>query len=347
MTHGGPFDPFAVIGGFPVGKDGRVHTTFTHNPSTLRLSSANPNMQNLPRGNDSVIQRWVKECFVAPQGSVFWARDYAAIEARLVGYFAGSRDFLRWAGLGVHGLLASHILQRPADPAWSDADLKAYFKEIKKANPVMYDTAKRVVYLSLYMGTPRKMHYEYPKDFPTVKVAADLQDLFFELAPEIRTWHKNLCLRVDGSKLREGDVETPWSLGVCTVQNPFGYMHRFYNVLDWEKKGTQWVWSYGEDAKRLVATLPQGTAAGVIKRSARTLWYDYPWVGETLRLLIHDETLGECAERDLDECLATSKAVMEAPIEELPLDPAWGMGTHMVIPTEPKVGRCWADMKEV
>lgn len=343
MTRGDPFD---VVGGFPVGRDGRVHTSFTHNPSTLRLSSANPNMQNLPRGNSGAgdIQRWVKECFVAPKGRIFWARDYAAIEARLVGYFAGSQDFLRWANLGVHGLLASHILGQPADPAWSDTDLKAYFKEIKKLNPVMYDTAKRVVYLSLYMGTPAKMHHEYPKDFPTVKVASRFQSLFFDLAPEIKQWHKDLCIRVDGTKMREGEVNDPWSLGVCTVRNPFGYTHRFYNVLDWEKVGSQWVWSFGEDAKRLVSTLPQGTAAGIIKRSARELWYNYPWVGETLRLLIHDEIFGECREEALEECLQTSQDVMEAPVVELPLDPAWNMGTHLVVPTEAKVGRVWADM---
>lgn len=39
-----------IRGGMPIGPDGAIHTTFSHNPSTLRLASQNPNMQQLPRG---------------------------------------------------------------------------------------------------------------------------------------------------------------------------------------------------------------------------------------------------------------------------------------------------------
>ena len=342
-----------IVGGFPVGKDGRVHTTFTHNPSSLRLSSTDPNLQNIPRGKADEVERWVKECFVSPPGSLFWARDFSGIEAKLVGYFAGSARYCRLASLGVHAFLASHILGRPADLGWSDNDLRDYFKQIKKEDPVVYDTAKRICHGSNYMMTPRKMHYEYPETFPTIKHADALQGLYFDLFPEIRTWHKDLCFRVDGTKRKRADgIDTvdPWTLGVAYAQNPFGYIHRFYNVLDWERVryeggGSEWIWSYGEDAKRLVSNLPQGTAAAIIKRSAKTIWYEYPWVGETLRLLIHDEIFGEGREEAIAECLDISAKVMEAPIPELPLDPAWGMGEYLQIMTEAKVGRCWADMK--
>ena len=190
--------------GFPVGRDGRVHTTFTHNPSSLRFSSANPNLQNIPRGNGSEVQKWVKECFVAPAGSLFWERDFSAIEAVLVGYFAGAPDYIRFAKLGVHAFLASHIAGRPASLEWSDADLRAYFKKLKAEEPVIYDTAKRVIHGSNYMMTPRKMWYEYPETFRTIKSAAALQGLYFDLFPEIRDWHEDLCVRADGIKLRSG-----------------------------------------------------------------------------------------------------------------------------------------------
>jgi hypothetical protein len=343
-------DQPSVIGGFPVGADGRVHTIFTHNPSSLRLSSTDPNLQNLPRGNDSAIQKMVKEMFIAPDGWTFWARDYSGIEAVLVGYFASSHRYVRAAKLGVHAFLAGHIAGRPFDFKWSDADIKQAIKEIKK-DKIIYDTAKRVVHGSNYMMTPRKMQYEYPETFPTVAEAYKLQGLYFDIFPEIRQWHSDLCSRVDGTKLRSSvDVERvdPWTLGVCHARNPFGYTHRFYNVLDWEaieyEGKTEWVSSFGDDAKRLVSFLPQSTAAAIIKRATKRIWYDFPWIGQTLRLLIHDEIFGETKEEDLDQCLEISRVVMEEPIPELPLDPSWGMGEYLSIGTEPKVGKTWATM---
>jgi hypothetical protein len=335
-----------VTGGFPIGLDGRVHGTFTHNPSSLRLSMVEPNLQNIPRAKGGVGD-WVKECFVAGRGKEFWARDFSAIEAVLVGYFAGSERYVRFAKLGVHAYLASHIVGRPADLAWSTADLRDYFKVLKKEESPSYNLAKRIVHGGNYMMTPRKMHFEWTEEFPTIKAASVLQDLYFDLFPEIKTWHKELCLRVDGTKRRPSDDEPvgePWNMGVCFVQNPFGYVHRFYNVLDWDKVGKEWVWSFGEDAKRLASFLPQSTAAGIIKAAGKRLWYEYPWVGETMRLWIHDEIFGEADEADVQACLDVSGTVMEAPIEQLPLDPTWGMGPFLTIGTEAKTGRCWGDM---
>ena len=347
--------------GFPVGADGRTHPHFTHNPSSLRFSCVNPNLQNIPRGNDSEVQKWVKECFVAPSGSLFWERDFSAIEAVLVGYFAGAPDYIRFAKLGVHAYLASHIAGRPASLDWSDTDLRGYFKALKRDEPVIYDTAKRVVHLSNYMGTPRKMHYEYPETFKTIKSANNLQGLYFDLFPAIKSWHVQLCLSVDAAKRRPRDMGvedqlTPWSLGVCQVKNPFGYVHRFYNVLDWSKEPVgedpltrevkyDWRWHFGEDAKRLASILPQSTAAAIIKKAAKGIWYQHrDPVGESLRLLIHDSIFGESRKEAVEECLEVSRVIMEAPIPELPLDPTWGMGEFLTVGSEAKIGKSWAEM---
>ena len=125
-------------------------------------------------------------------------------------------------------------------------------------------------------------------------------------------------------------------------------MHRFYNVLDWVKdtKNNEWLWEFGEDAKRLISFLPQSTAAAILKRATKQVWNEFPDVGNTLRLLIHDEMFGETTTGGMVErCLAVSRTCMEQPIMELPLDSSWGMGTHLSIGTEAKVGQCWANMK--
>lgn len=342
----------AITKGMRVDASGRTHTTFTHNPSSLRLSSVDPNLQNIPRGSKDVddIENWVKQMFVAPSGSVFWERDYSGIEAVLVGRFANSARYTRLAKLGVHAFVASHILKRPADLGWSDADLSQYFKEIKEEKST-YDIAKRTVHASNYMVSPGKLVIEFPDIFRSTKVAKSLQDLYFELFPEIRTWHKDLCLRVDGDKKRRlenttGDID-PWTMGVCYARNPFGYVHRFYNVLDWKRnpQNGEWLWEFGEDAKRLISFLPQSTASAILKRAVKRIWYQYPDVAKSLRLLIHDAIFGEVEKGKLEMCLDISQMVMEAPIEELPLDPAWGMGEYLVIGSEAKVGESWGSMK--
>lgn len=325
------------------GPDGRIHTTFGHNPSSLRLCSFDPNLQNIPRGGG--FESYVKEIFVAPEGTLFWERDYSAIEAVLVGYFAGDPSYIRCAKLGIHDFLASHMLGRPADFSWPEGDLRGYFQEIKRDHKVIRDKAKRVIHGSNYMMSPRRCHELFPESFATVKDAAHLQSLYFSLFPAIRKWHRDLCVRVDGTKRRESDSEPdPWTLGVCYARNPFGYVHHFYNVMNWERIGTEWVSSFGEDAKRLVSFLPQSTAAAIIKKAAKRLFYETPWVGETLRLLIHDSILGEVPEGEVEQCLKISAEIMEAPIPELPLDPAWEMGEFLAIGTEAKVGKSWGEM---
>jgi hypothetical protein len=178
--------------------------------------------------------------------------------------------------------------------------------------------------------------------------------VYFELFPEISKWHDDLCQRVDGTKRRPQDRELdegddsgvgPWTFGVAYARNPFGYVHHFYNVLDWEKINGEWYSSKGEDAKRLVSFLPQSTAAAIIKQAAKRLYYDYnDTIGHTLRLLIHDSVLGESREDSIQQCLELSQQVMESPIPELPLDPTWNMGEFLTINTEAKVGRSWGEM---
>lgn len=364
-----------LIGGMPVSPlDQRIHTTFSNNPSTLRLSSHSPNLQNIPRGNDSEVGAWVKSMFVAPPGNLFWCRDFSGIEAVLVGYFARSPRYTRLAKLGVHDFYNANVLARNRkiaysdipDLSWSDADLKAAFKELKKRFPVERDKAKRVVHLSNYRGTPSRMHKEYPETFPSVREAAISQGMYFDLFPEIPVWHGQMCLTVDGSQEGEqwkplaGDAGSGW------IRTPFNVVHRFWHVLDWKRQPDgQWGWGYGEDAKRVIACDPQATASSMMKFSLLSLWcYPLPldealqsWeqlgldkrpldkVGSSLRLSIHDELLGEGDAADADEYLAISKELMERPWLQLPLPPEWNLGTHLSIGTEAKLGPCWGEME--
>lgn len=319
-------------------------------------------MQNIPRGGKG-IENWVKEFFVAPAGSTFWERDFSGIEARLVGWFSGSRRYTYVTGIDVHSFYTAYALNALdgrvsgndlPDIEWEESRLRSRLKEIKREfGHERNSLYKHLVHGANYLQSPNGAQKHIFKETGVaydIGIIRKVMGVYFELFPEISTWHRELCERVDGTKRREQDGDEnldPWSLGVCYARNPFGYVHHFYNVLDWEKIDGKWYSTFGEDAKRLVSFLPQSTAAAIIKQAAKRLYYEYPWVGETLRLLIHDSILGEAAETETERCLEVSKQVMETPIKELPLDPEWGMGEFLVINSEAKVGRSWGAMEEV
>jgi hypothetical protein len=351
-------DLLKLSGGIRIDPDGRTRGTFTHNPSSLRLSMVDPNLMQIPRGS-SEEEKYVKEMFVAPKGSVFWARDFSGIEAVLVGYFAGAPDYIRLAKIDIHSFYTAYCINA-LEPdrfkstdlpeiSWDDELLRSRLAEIKREFKTdRNELYKHLVHGGNYLQSPhgaQKLIFKETEVNHPVSKIAKVMGVYKELFPEIPKWHKSICELVDGTKMREGEAIDPWSLGVCYAKNPFGYMHHFYNVLEWTKVGDEWVSTFGEDAKRLVSFLPQSTAAGIIKKAAKRLYYEFPHVGNTLRLLIHDEIFGECKEEELEECLEISQKVMEAAHQEMPLDPLWGQGEYLNILTEAKSGASWGTMR--
>lgn len=335
-------NPYAanLVGGFPVGRDGRVHGVFRHTPSTLRSSMVSPNLQNIPRGDDSDIQKLVKQMFCVESGGMFVARDFSGIEAQLVGFEAGSRDFLRLAKIDIHSyftgmnLVRMGILTKDDEPqlSWSDKDLKDYGKRIIKARfNTERNIGKRCIHAGDYRVGPKKLAEEYPQWFPKIRDAAAVLAFFYEVFPEINHWHERLCKQVDRS---------------AVISNAFGHTHRFYQVLNWEKQGSEWTWTYGEDAKRLIAFNPQSNAALIGKRALKRCFYNYPdSIGRWLRLFIHDEIFTECPRERAEECNSILQFEMEQTIPEFRLDPTWGFGDYLKIESEGKMGFSWDKME--
>ena len=70
-------------------QDGKIHTYYTTMFTTTgRLSSRNPNLQNLPMRHD----KYIRAQFIPEEGNIFISCDYGQIEARLIG--AASKDKL-------------------------------------------------------------------------------------------------------------------------------------------------------------------------------------------------------------------------------------------------------------
>jgi len=326
---------WGVQGGMPVGHDGRIHTTFLHNPSTLRLSSQAPNLQNMPRGGKSEVQSSVKKLIMADPGEELFELDYKAIEAVLVGYLARSARYVRLAKLGVHDFLNAHILIREGkisaesrpELAWSDADLKALFKDLKTHFDHERNIAKRIVHLSNYGGTPHRIRESNPELFPTIRHAASLQGLYFEVCPEIRRWQQESVERADNG---------------AQMRNAFNYVHHFFHVKEWFRHDGRWEWKWGEDAKAVLAFQPQSLAAAIIKEAMIRI--DEAGYGDYLLLQVHDSLLGRAPKTQVDEVQATIQRIMEEPVPQLPMSVLGDEG-YLQIEVEGKRGTVWGEMK--
>jgi len=93
---------------------GRLHTTFGQTgTATGRLSSANPNLQNIPIRTE--LGRGIRAAFVAEPGHVLLTADYSQIELRLLAHFSGDPLLVEAyrTGVDIHTLTASQVFGVP------------------------------------------------------------------------------------------------------------------------------------------------------------------------------------------------------------------------------------------
>lgn len=356
----------------------RFHPVPTLKPSTLRTSYVAPNIQNVVADKDSskTLASGFRRCIVASPGCWLVELDYSGIEAMQLAWFARDQVLYRLARLGIHAYLASHLLKRPADLAWSDEDLLAYFKEIKTEQAFMYNQAKRTVHGNGYGMTPHGMWMMFPDLYKTLADAKKVQDIYFEIAPAVPRLQNEIRLRAHEQTYIGGPKGAQYrSILDDPNAHPYGYRHDFYDVvamtpigpearkrMEAEKipvveiNGRLYASKWGPDSKRCLAFYPQSTAAGNIKEAALYL-FDEPehasfigdaYFGQTcLRAPIHDSLLLEVPDKQLDRVLESSFREMVRPIEEQPLPASWGVGPYLSIGVEAKIGRNWEDMDKV
>ena len=149
---------------------GRIHTTFNQTATaTGRLSSTNPNLQNIPIRTEE--GRPIRSCFVAPRGHRLLSADYNQIELRILAHIAGE-DALREIfarGEDIHAATAAEVLG--SDP--------------KKVSPGERSKAKMVNYgiaygLSAY-GLADRLNIEQDE-------AASYIDRYFERFPAVKRY---------------------------------------------------------------------------------------------------------------------------------------------------------------
>lgn len=334
-------------GGMPIGPDGRIHTVYGRDASTLRFTSEDPNLQNLPRPtkDPNDLANIVRKLIVAQEGWEFGATDFAGIEAVLVGFFAMYPEYIRLALHDAHTYLTVYAIYETEGSArikaadlpelsWSDDHLFPYLKQLKKE----FATERNKLYKHIGhafnfgqspKGTQAKVYSETGVEYP-LSTFNRLQDIYFTIFPKIRQWQRNVTEQAE----KDG-----------YIRNPFGYVSRFSKVFDYKKEHGEWLKHAGPDWNKAIAFGPQSTAVGIITEAILELFHNrFEEAGQYLRLQVHDELLYEAPRAKLDNVTNIIEATMHRPIPELKLPASWGLGDYLKINIESKRGVRWGEM---
>lgn len=149
-------------------KTGKVHTSFNQTvTSTGRLSSTNPNLQNIPIRDAQGKE--IRKAFIPDDDSVFLSADYSQIELRIMAHLSGDANMLEAfnRGLDIHTATAAKIYKIPLNEVTSDMRRKA-----KTANfGIIYgiSTFGLAERLAIPRGEAKELIDEYFATYPDVK----------------------------------------------------------------------------------------------------------------------------------------------------------------------------------
>ncbi|TDJ17346.1 MAG: DNA polymerase I [Gammaproteobacteria bacterium] len=271
---------------------GRVHTSYRQAvASTGRLSSTDPNLQNIPVRTPE--GRRIRQAFIAPAGSCILAADYSQIELRIMAHLSGDERLLEAfeSGEDIHRATAAEV--------FGVAPKKVSDDERRSAKAINFGLiyGMSAFGLARQLGVPRREAQEYV-------------DLYFSRYPGVKQF-------MDDTKERARDYGY--------VETVFG--RRLY--LPEIKSRNSARRQYAE--RTAINAPMQGTAADIIKRAMITLDRWLAESGKTVRMImqVHDELVFEVAEDAVTDVQAVVVAQMEAAAElSVPLKVDVGVGKN-------------------
>lgn len=258
--------------------DGRVHTTYNQTiTATGRLSSSDPNLQNIPTRSE--LGRTVKTAFSAGEGSVFLAVDYSQIELRLLAHLSGDEHLVRAFNEGedFHAETAARVFGVPVSEV--TPDLRSRAKAVNFG----------IVYGQQAYGLSQSLHISMAE-------ARDMIDRYYEAYPGVRTFLDNVVARAK----QTGYAETMYG--------------RRRHIPELKAKNPQ-LRGFGE--RTAMNHPMQGTAADIIKiamaRVSRRL--EEEGFAAHMILQVHDELDFECPIDEVERLTAMVRDVMERVVD--------------------------------
>jgi len=242
---------------------GRVHTSYHQAvAATGRLSSSNPNLQNIPIRTPQ--GRKIRTAFIAPPGSLVLAADYSQIELRIMAHLSGDKGLLKafHDGVDVHRATAAEVFAENYENVTGD--------QRRAAKAINFG----LMYGMSAFGLSRQLDISRPE-------AQEYMDTYFSRYPGVRVFME---------KTREQAREQGY------VETLFG--RRLYLP---EINASNMMRRQGAERAAINAPM-QGTAADIIKIAMIKVdnWLQTDKPGARLVMQVHDELVLEVEENQLE-----------------------------------------------
>ncbi|AMN50819.1 DNA polymerase I [Psychrobacter sp. P2G3] len=280
----------------------RVHTSYHQAlTSTGRLSSTDPNLQNIPIR--TATGRLIRQAFIAPQGRVILAADYSQIELRLMAHFSGDKNLTHAfnEGLDIHAATAAEVLG----------------KDVADVTPTERRNAKAINFGLLYgmsaFGLAKQLQMSRGE-------AQDYIDMYFERYPGV----KDYMINTRASAHDKGYVET--ILGRKLYTPDITHSNRMVKQ--------------GAERAAINAPL-QGSAADLIKLAMIAVDKVLPKEQAKMLLQVHDELVFEVDSNKVDEISHLITDAMQDVLTATAVEKGWHVDFAVPLLVETDSGKNW------
>ncbi|WP_407074444.1 DNA polymerase I [Psychrobacter sp. CAL346-MNA-CIBAN-0220] len=280
----------------------RVHTSYHQAlTSTGRLSSTDPNLQNIPIR--TATGRLIRQAFIAPEGRVILAADYSQIELRLMAHFSGDKNLTRAfnEGLDIHTATAAEVLGKNVDEVSAT--------ERRNAKAINFG----LLYGMSAFGLAKQLQMSRGE-------AQDYIDLYFNRYPSV----KEYMINTRASAYDKGYVET--LLGRKLYTPDITHSNRMVKQ--------------GAERAAINAPL-QGSAADIIKLAMIAVDKILPKAQAKMLLQVHDELVFEVDAEHADEISKLITDAMQEVLTATAADKGWQVDFAVPLLVETDIGSNW------
>ena len=280
----------------------RVHTSYHQAlTSTGRLSSTDPNLQNIPIR--TATGRLIRQAFIAPEGRVILAADYSQIELRLMAHFSGDENLTRAfnEGLDIHTATAAEVLG----------------KAVEEVSATERRNAKAINFGLLYgmsaFGLAKQLQMSRGE-------AQDYIDMYFERYPSV----KDYMINTRASAYEKGYVET--ILGRKLYTPDINHSNRMVKQ--------------GAERAAINAPL-QGSAADLIKLAMIAVDKVLPKEHAKMLLQVHDKLVFEVDSDKVDSIRQLITDAMQDVLTTTAVAKGWNVDFAVPLLVETDIGSNW------